>query len=372
MLLLPLTLFTCLALLPKSYAEDNDATTCDINNNQLQVGTFQLTSDCNSTSYCQPSTGKCLARGCKKDDFPLGYAIGEATPKKCGVGFFCPDEADACQAVMPVGSACQLNRDDECEGPPNFADLRDPTGYRNTNGSVCLNFQCMWANRTLGTTCVTEQMAYISYASDDTEFIYVSSRDNCRLGLYCNANDKVCMKQKDFGVQCSADKECSSNNCLEDLTCGNRPNQPTHFGIWVYIVVGLGILIGVGGTFIGLYLLHRKARDEEREKRVQYWREQNAFRQNILQMRETAKASLLSLSMQGNDTPRSTYYAQTGSEDSSIPMLRRNSGFRTASDDGQDSVIHGETPIIMPADQEGYGWGQRLPAGRRPSQGRKF
>jgi hypothetical protein len=91
-------------------------------------------------------------------------------------------------------------------------------------------------------------------------------------------------------------------------------------------------------------------------------------------MRDTAKASLLSLSLQG-DTPRSTIYGRDhiGSEDSSLPMLRRHSGLRIASDDGHDS-IHGETPILLPADQEqGSQWGQRQTAtSRRPSQGRRI
>lgn len=36
------------------------------------------------------------------------------------------------------------------------------------------------------------------------------------------------------------------------------------------IMVALGII----GTLIGLYFIHRKDRDQEREKRMQYWREQ--------------------------------------------------------------------------------------------------
>lgn len=28
------------------------------------------------------------------------------------------------------------------------------------------------------------------------------------------------------------------------------------------------------GTLVGLYFLHRKTREQEREKRTQYWREQ--------------------------------------------------------------------------------------------------
>ena len=108
---------------------------------------------------------------------------------------------------------------------------------------------------------------------------------------------------------------------------------------------------------------------------------QNAFRQNILQMRDTAKASLLSLSplISENNTPRSTIYSgrdHSGSVDSAIPMLRRSSGLRptVSDDDGQDSIIHGETPMTMPADHETGGWSQRSPTGRtsrKLSKGRR-
>ena len=33
------------------------------------------------------------------------------------------------------------------------------------------------------------------------------------------------------------------------------------------------LLLGMFGTLIGLFILHRRQRDEDREKRVQYWRE---------------------------------------------------------------------------------------------------
>lgn len=117
------------------------------------------------------------------------------------------------------------------------------------------------------------------------------------------------------------------------------------------------------GTLVGLYLLHRRTREEEREKRTQYWREQNAFRQNILQMRDTAKASLLSLSLHGHETPRSSTYnprEHISSEDSSMGILRRHSAQRGSDDNDQES-IHGETPVVLSADQEPTGWGRSIP-----------
>ncbi|KAF8590989.1 hypothetical protein K439DRAFT_1657080 [Ramaria rubella] len=398
MYILLLTLFFSLSLpqLSLSASTNKNANgTCSQSHNQLQVGTYQLTTDCADTNFCS-SAGQCEPKGCRRDEFPLGYAQDAPLPPRCRSDQFCPDEGDQCQSLLAVGSACQLNRDDECAPPPNASELSNPLS--NHNGSVCINFQCMWANVTLGQTCVDEQMPYIAYGEGNSEFIYVVSRGNCRPGLYCDAAQKVCMQEKAFGVSCTADKECQSNNCLASLTCGIPPQAPKHFGVWVYIVVGLGILFGerhlnvfvylsdeftgMVGTLVGLFFIHRRTREQEREKRTQYWREQSAFRQNILQMRDTAKASLLSLSLQGseNNTPRSTLYGtgreHTGSEDSAIPMLRRASGLRAtvSDDDGQESIIHGETPMTLPADHDG-GWGQHPSMGssssRKLSRGRR-
>jgi hypothetical protein len=93
-------------------------------------------------------------------------------------------------------------------------------------------------------------------------------------------------------------------------------------------VVVADVPLGMGGMLFGLFTLHRKQREREREKRVQYWREQvrysspcplaaahisctlqNTFLENIRQMRDTAQASILSLhshgGRSGNQTPRS-------------------------------------------------------------------
>ena len=42
--------------------------------------------------------------------------------------------------LVPVGGRCQKDRDDECQGPPNYAQLR---GFLNWNGSICLNYTCL-------------------------------------------------------------------------------------------------------------------------------------------------------------------------------------------------------------------------------------
>ncbi|KAF8070223.1 hypothetical protein FPV67DRAFT_1668101 [Lyophyllum atratum] len=324
----------------------NVGSACNQAENRLQAGTYQFWSECDSQSYCG-SDGKCAQKRCRKDDFPFGYQPGDKLPDKCPKGQFCPDEEDNCQAILPVGSDCQLNRDDQCEGPPNFKELADTSGRGlNVNGSICLLNKCMWANITLGVGCLVENTPYTAYGADG-EFIDIVSRGNCQLGMYCDGTQKVCMAEKNLAEACTADKECSSWNCLASGVCGISEATPHHFAIWVYIVVGLGIFGGMFGTLFALFFTHRKQRDEEREKRLQYWREQNAFHQNLLQMRETARASILSLPGNGN-SPRSTMYSRDGAytDDAQAPILAnaapKASGLRHyLADDGSSEFDDG-------------------------------
>lgn len=270
---------------------------CSQSNTYLTPGSFQLNTDCDPMTFCNAG-GTCEKKKCRKDEFPFGYGDTEfkALPDMCGQGKFCPDEEDACQDWLPVGAACQLNRDDECEPAPDSSlATRD-----NHRGAICLNYTCMWANVTVGQPCVVENTAYIAYSTAG-EFINIVSRGNCRTGLYCDAAQKICIATQDFGAACTADKECTSGNCLDNLTCGVSTDAPRKLGVWVYVVVGIAIVGGMLLTVGTLFMFHRKARDEMRQQREQYWREQAALRQNILQMRETAQASLLSLPYNGQN-----------------------------------------------------------------------
>jgi hypothetical protein len=53
------------------------------------------------------------------------------------------------------------------------------------------------------------------------------------------------MQQKADGASCSADKECSSYNCLPTQICGLSPSSPRQFHTWVYVIIGSGIFGGV-------------------------------------------------------------------------------------------------------------------------------
>jgi uncharacterized membrane protein YfcA len=82
--------------------------------------------------------------------------------------------------------------------------------------------------------------------------------------------------------------------------CGVSADTAQHVATWVYVVVAIAILVGmcfyladffpsgmtetasgIFATLIGLFCIHRRHRDQEREKRVQYWREQVSDGQNL-------------------------------------------------------------------------------------------
>lgn len=69
------------------------------------------------------------------------------------------------------------------------------------------------------------------------------------------------------------------------------PSDPRHFPKWVYVIIGIGIFggehkypvsyifahnvsLGMIATLVFLFIVHGRQREDEREKRLQYWREQ--------------------------------------------------------------------------------------------------
>jgi len=279
---------------------------CNVGHSRLQIGTYQFWDECNVLTHCSEKD-VCEPKGCRKDEYPFGFPRNSKFPPKCPTGQFCPDEGSACQSLLPVGSQCQLNRDDQCQAPPNFQELADTSGRGlNFNGSVCVNNVCMWANATLNSPCVTENTPYIVYGGSG-EGIDIVSRGNCKLGLYCDTAQKVCLSSKAVGDSCSADKECDSLNCMSNGVCGISASSPRQLGAWVYVLVAFGIFGGMGGVLFFLYHTHREQRTTERAKREQYWREQNAFHQNLMKMRETAaRMSVVSLAQQKSDEAHTT------------------------------------------------------------------
>jgi len=204
---------------------------CNVGNSRLQIGTYQFWDECNVLTFCSEKD-ICEPKRCRKDEYPFGFPRNSEFPPKCPKGQFCPDEGSDCQPLLRVDSPCQLNRDDQCQPPPNFKELADTSGRGlNSNGSVCLNYVCMWANATLDSSCIIENTPYIVYGPSG-ETIDIVSRGNCKLGLYCDTIRKVCLSSKSVGDSCSADKECGSLNCMTNGVCGISASIPRQFGAW--------------------------------------------------------------------------------------------------------------------------------------------
>lgn len=229
--------------------------------------------------------------------YPIGYSgvRFDDLPPLCRDGEFCPDEGDHCMQQSPPGGPCQKDRDEQCQPPPHREGLAT---YLNVNGSICLNFQCYWANVSAGEGCIVENTQYISTADDGTQFSYVVSRDNCAKNYYCDGSTLQCNPKKKRHEPCGAPKECMSYNCQDDgkghKLCGKAADEPLKPQPWVYVVIGLAIVIVIAGVMAGLWLLHRKAREENQIKLENYYNEQIAYRQSIMSMSH-AKNSLLSL-----------------------------------------------------------------------------
>ncbi|KAH9935539.1 uncharacterized protein B0H18DRAFT_416058 [Fomitopsis serialis] len=268
---------------------------CSVASQRLSLGTYQFYAECDIVTFCNATTSKCEPKGCRKDQYPFGYADNADFPPMCPSGKFCPDEEDQCLDVLQVGSLCQFNRDDQCQPPPGHEQLKDVQGFgRNINGAVCLHNTCMWANATSGEACTVENTVYALFGSDGHEYADIISRDNCQTGSYCDSSALVCKDSKNVGGSCTGNKECSSFNCLPSGTCGLSTDTPAHVSEWVYAVVAVCALGGIVGILCLLFMLHKKEREEARMQRTQYWEEQNALRQGFLSMQHAAHMSLRS------------------------------------------------------------------------------
>jgi len=141
---------------------------------------------------------------------------------------------------------------------------------------------------------VNENTLYQEETDDGRQFAFIISRDNCINGFYCDGSSNVCVRKKHRHDKCSGNKECFSYNCQADGTCGKAADEPLKPQPWVYVVIGLAIVILIVGVLTGLWFLHRRWREENQVKLQEYYNEQIAYRQSIMSMSH-AKNSLLSL-----------------------------------------------------------------------------
>ncbi|KAG0142786.1 hypothetical protein CROQUDRAFT_673362 [Cronartium quercuum f. sp. fusiforme G11] len=283
---------------------------CKESNNRLDPNSHRFLSDCGPIDYCNGTTQTCEPKGCRIDEFPFGYSSDDPLPGLCADGYVCPDEENSCQPLAAVGGPCQLNRDDECA--PN------PTPSTGSLGlAVCLRYTCIFANISLGQTCLIDNTIYSGYLPDGSLSSDVVMRDNCDDTLYCDPDRLICQKTAADGQACQSDRHCNSSNCallpptstpnsvstasnqtdlnssdlfasyIQDGVCVPSPATPVQLSNWVYFFVVMGICLAMFGFVFGLFQLHKAESKSRRELLNQYWDEQLAFRKSIINLHST-------------------------------------------------------------------------------------
>ncbi|CAE6387115.1 unnamed protein product [Rhizoctonia solani] len=225
-----------------------------------------------------------------QDEFPFGYDRDFTLPPMCPRDQFCPDEEDMCLPVMLPGSACQLNRDDQCQPPPDRPELDD--GFLTNRGAMCFKYTCQYANITLGQSCEVENTVYVGYAGGGQEFYNIISRDRCAPKLWCNAQSGVCEPKAPLGAACSAHKQCETYTCNTKNVCAQPPGTPVRIQLWQYVVTGAGIICLMIGMSIALFMSHKRSRAKKLGEIRSYFKEQTSYRNSIISMHTTAKARL--------------------------------------------------------------------------------
>ncbi|GAA98141.1 hypothetical protein E5Q_04824 [Mixia osmundae IAM 14324] len=245
---------------------------CNVLNNGLQPGSYKFVSDCaDGTEYCDPSSSTCRPRKCRRSEYPYGFSSDENAadlPPRCAAGTFCPDEGDGCLPLVPVGQACQLNRDDECAPPPANLGLLN---QRNNAGVICLNFQCVYGNVTLGNSCILDNFVYTAYAADGTQTPYITSRDNCVSGLYCEASSRQCEVQLNRGSACSANKQCSSYVCGPQGVCLVPLDTAPSGSVAVAVIVALLVIVALGLIFSTAAVFGHRIRASRAKRDALFW-----------------------------------------------------------------------------------------------------
>lgn len=130
-------LLACLNIAHAVSLENGAGESCFETNNLVDPHTHKYSSDCDDKTFCLNRT--CTPRLCRRHEFPFGYRKYDELPPLCVYGTFCPDEGSGCKPLVPPGSPCQINRDDQCSPPPNWAQLANDM---NNNGSICLQSIC--------------------------------------------------------------------------------------------------------------------------------------------------------------------------------------------------------------------------------------
>ncbi|KAI0789953.1 hypothetical protein C8Q75DRAFT_793063 [Abortiporus biennis] len=283
----------------------NQGGLCTTDNDHLDISSHKFTSDCDDRTFCTSSTnGTCQARQCRRDEFPFGFNLGDVLPPLCGSGSYCPDEGNGCRGLVPVGQSCQLNRDDQCTGPPQWKQL---SSNQNFNGSLCLQSTCWYANATLGQRCINDQTTYTDIGPDGQQYTNIITRHNCQTPrFFCHLEALQCVPTKLIGETCNDDQECQTYNCRSG-SCAEPPETPLKVALWQYATIVIVVLIAMSTTVSVLVVVHKRIRLRTYIELRDYYEHQISLREAMFALHNKVANKQL-LSSEKGETSHMSFY----------------------------------------------------------------
>ncbi|KAJ7081860.1 hypothetical protein B0H15DRAFT_853821 [Mycena belliarum] len=272
------------------FSSDAGATSrkCSSNNNRLDPASKKFMSDCSDQTFCSGpdvATSTCIPRECRRDEFPFGFSAGAPLPPLCPRGTFCPDEGSGCRPLVPPGRPCELNRDEQCAPPADWAQL---ASTQNFNGSICLHSVCRHANATLGERCVTDITTYLDVGPSGEQVDNTVTRDDCQSPkFYCDPSQLVCQETLAVKSACQTDQQCTSLNCAAGI-CIDPPATPAHVAQRQCALTAAAMVGAMIATCVGLTFLHRRNRLQHARELRDYYYQQTSLRRFIIELHEGA------------------------------------------------------------------------------------
>jgi len=302
------------------------------NPNQHSYNQFlKYSDDCNSQMLaCNANTQTCVWKTCANVDYLKHWNVqkNSKVPQRCSSTQFCPDDGSACQDLLPPGSTCSPQRDDECA--PNTP----------VNGGICMNSTCYVKAALLGGACGVDFQQY-NYAYQDLVIIQQNIyRDNCSVGLTCDLVTNTCKPGGVLGSTCTQDRDCASGSCSSGPqnptgACIQPPDTYNKLNLWQWVAIGGGVLVFVLLTLVLLYSLHRIQRKREQARIAAFFGVQDDFKRGIGYRDSDAKSTIVLATPQPDFKRRSAasssqlgadlHFLKSGSTNVSIISLQSES-----------------------------------------------
>ncbi|KAG0189506.1 hypothetical protein DFQ28_003320 [Apophysomyces sp. BC1034] len=181
-------------------------------------------------------------------------------PSRCNSETYCPDDNSQCKPLLPIGSVCELQRDDECAG----------------RNAICLNATCFIKGAPLSGSCGADRTSYSSLDAEGEAMQQTIIRDNCTVGTYCGPA-ALCIESKPNGQECEQDRECLSGTCSNDYVCINGPEVFHTIKPWLWGVLGAAVAVFVIIILGALWILHRYQSKKEHEKIAKFFGDNEEF-----------------------------------------------------------------------------------------------